>query len=889
MNNSLRTILFFVLAFVSMDGYGQSVIRGQITDRSGNAVDGASVRLIDPANNLLIDYTFSDVLGIYAFSYSGQTDSLSIEVAGFNIGTNLKTVINTTQTVNFTVNQEAFDIREVTVLGQKLWGVNDTVNYSVGAYVSENDVVIGDVLQKLPGVTVTESGEIEYRGRAINKFYIEGLDLLQGRYGIATNNIPVRNIATVQVLENHQPIRALEGVSPSDQAAINLKLRAGVRGVFTLMGMLGGGAVPDAESTPLLWENTLTAMYFTRLSQNISLYKGNNTGYDVAGELRSFTARDYFGNDDLLTVRIPSPPSIQLKRYLFNSVHAGSFNNLWLNKHKDVITVNTTYLNDHQHRTGRSRTEYFLPGGQVQVLDELIASTRTIQRIEGGVRYNSNRSERYLNSDLIVVGEWNRELGHVETEQRIPQRLTDPAFAVIDQFDLIKNNDGKGYEFHSSLGFRNAPQSLTVLNGAYPETFNGGENYSALRQQQTIRKGYWNASGSLLSIFSIMGIRVDPKASLNVEYHSLDSKLFSQTIDSNFMPIQDATMRNDLGWLHAGGSLGLGLRYEYRVLQINVDLPVIYNYLHLDDAVNSAAREDYRLLLFQPDLQWSIQPSSEMKFSGRIGINNTIGTIRSLYTGYILQDYHNLNRFDDLLPRTRNLSGTLSAEYRSLINMLFANAEASWSYKGNNTLIEQFIDGLLVVTSRIRQHNVGENFNLQGTFSKGFDLMNTMLSLEVNWGMFSSRQLRQSVLVDFDNTEIDGKITLNVRPLRGINFVYTGAWGRISSRMNDEVAFDPIRSQVNTLTFDATLFRRFGLNAAYETYYNSAAQGEKTLSFTDLGVEYRRKNTSLSLAWNNIFNTQRFLTAWYGDINAYQSVYDIRPSALLLRFRIKML
>ena len=41
-------------------------------------------------------------------------------------------------------------------------------------------------------------------------FYIEGLDLMKGHYGIATNNIDPNNIATVQVLENHQDIKALK-------------------------------------------------------------------------------------------------------------------------------------------------------------------------------------------------------------------------------------------------------------------------------------------------------------------------------------------------------------------------------------------------------------------------------------------------------------------------------------------------------------------------------------------------------------------------------------------------------------------------------------------------------------------------------------------------------
>ena len=77
----------------------------------------------------------------------------------------------------------------------------------------------------MPGIDVEKSGEIKYNGRAINKFYVEGMDMLKGRYGLATNNIAAKDIATVQVLENHQPIKALKHLQISDDVAINLKLK----------------------------------------------------------------------------------------------------------------------------------------------------------------------------------------------------------------------------------------------------------------------------------------------------------------------------------------------------------------------------------------------------------------------------------------------------------------------------------------------------------------------------------------------------------------------------------------------------------------------------------------------------------------------------------------
>ncbi len=76
----------------------------------------------------------------------------------------------------------------------------------------------------MPGITVSDAGQVSYQGKPIKNLYIEGLDLMKGHYGIATNNIDPNNIATVQVLK-HQDIKALKGLRPEEQASINLRLK----------------------------------------------------------------------------------------------------------------------------------------------------------------------------------------------------------------------------------------------------------------------------------------------------------------------------------------------------------------------------------------------------------------------------------------------------------------------------------------------------------------------------------------------------------------------------------------------------------------------------------------------------------------------------------------
>ena len=194
----------------------QTVITGKVINKSNEPVSNASVMLMTTSDSTVIAFNFSNDNGDYTLRTDRKDAEFLIMAHGFNIKRNIKKTPNKSQTVNIVVSEEALSLKEVSVKSGKIWGIRDTVNYVVDAFRDSTDVVIGDVLKKMPGIEVEESGEIKYRGKQISKFYIENVDMLQGRYGVATNNITASDIATVQVFENHQPIKALGDIKFTD-------------------------------------------------------------------------------------------------------------------------------------------------------------------------------------------------------------------------------------------------------------------------------------------------------------------------------------------------------------------------------------------------------------------------------------------------------------------------------------------------------------------------------------------------------------------------------------------------------------------------------------------------------------------------------------------------
>jgi hypothetical protein len=65
----------------------------------------------------------------------------------------------------------------------------------VNSFSKEQDRSIGDVLKRMPGIEVPD-GKILYQGKAINKYYIEGLDLLEGKYNLANDNLPYQEVSS---------------------------------------------------------------------------------------------------------------------------------------------------------------------------------------------------------------------------------------------------------------------------------------------------------------------------------------------------------------------------------------------------------------------------------------------------------------------------------------------------------------------------------------------------------------------------------------------------------------------------------------------------------------------------------------------------------------------
>lgn len=195
----MRKLITFFLLLLPYAALAQVQIQGTVVDTEGKPIHYARVMAQDPADSTVCGYAFTRSKGEYLLRIRCNIPNVILSVSSMEIEKQSILMPNRSQRVDWTVKHALHEIKSVNVYAQKLWGRGDTLSYSVAAFAKKNDFLLKDVLNKMPGINVEPSGLIRYKGRPISRFYIENMDALQGSYGIATNNIAAKDIATVQV------------------------------------------------------------------------------------------------------------------------------------------------------------------------------------------------------------------------------------------------------------------------------------------------------------------------------------------------------------------------------------------------------------------------------------------------------------------------------------------------------------------------------------------------------------------------------------------------------------------------------------------------------------------------------------------------------------------
>ena len=856
-----RLLAYMLCLIVSVSAVAQVNVSGTVVDKDSNEpLTGASV-IVKGADGKIKKYATSKGDGGFAMSLP-SVSGCRLEVSMMSFAK--KTIPLDSVSFPLTVQLEPGTtlLKEVTVKADRIREQGDTITYNVGSFAQAHDRSIGDVLKRMPGIDVANNGKIQYQGEDINKFYIEGSDLLGGKYGIATNGISHEDVGAVEVMENHQPMQVLSGISFSDKAAINLKLKNKAKATWSFHGDAGGGYSWQPDGA--IWDGELFAMAVMPNFQNITTFKTNNIGEDLSAQATDFFASRR-GTDlsRYVGLSLPGVPNLSRKRTLFNRSALVSTNALW-KLGRGEFKTQIDYSFSRITAEAANVTTYFLNDGNRVVTEDRNGVDRS-HSLSGKFIYELNQKTAFINNTLKTNIDWDNVCLGVTGSLPNDQTASLPDYYVGNDFKLIKRFNGKHLVTFIS---RNEWESL-------PQTLSVSINDGVMRQQVKDHAFYTNESATYA--FSVKGITISLEGGVKAYFRSLNTELpdmpeeipgeTTNVLNTNYLTVYATP------------------KFEYWVKRVNfsLDAPVSFAHYTFDKALANRSE-----VYFSPSLSMNWKPNNRFSMSVSGGTRRSPMDLNMIQPGYVMTDYRSFRRgVDDFYnSSSQRVSGRLS--YKHTRRGIFANAMVLQSWSHRPYTLAQQLYGDYVVYSYTSAKSDWQMLMASGKIGKTLDFMRGSANINGSFSRNESHLISENSSVNSVGTSWSAGAKINGLPLRWLSFDYRFEWA--SSRMSmNGINASWLRNMENELLLNIMPHKKWEWHISGEHYRNELIAGQfKNVFLLDTKVIYKlNKRLELSASLSNIFNQRTYNYTTYNQLTSFESQRWLRGRELLITISLR--
>lgn len=855
--------LLFILAFMiaALTSVAQVNVSGVIVeDGSNEPLTGASV-ILRNAEGKIKKYATSDANGKFAIS-TPEIKGYTLDVSMMSFAKQTVRLDSVQLPVTIVMKPSATMLKEVAVKADRIREQGDTITYNVGSFAQAQNRSIGDVLKRMPGIDVSNSGKIQYQGEDINKFYIEGSDLLGGKYGIATNGINHDDVGAVEVMENHQPMQVLSGISFSDKAAINLKLKNKAKATWTFHGDAGGGYSWQPEGA--VWDGELFAMAVMPGFQNITTFKTNNIGEDLSASVTDFFAsRRETGLSQYVSVSLPGVPNLSSKRTLFNRSALVSTNSLWKVKNGE-FKAQIDYSFNRVTAQAANITTYFLESGDRVITENRDGRDRS-HSLSGKFIYEVNQKTTFINNTLSANIDWDDVrlgvTGSLPNDQSA--KLSD--YYVANKFKMIKRFNGKHLvTFQSNNEWESLPQTLNVsLDG------------NALSQHIGDHAFYTHESAAYA--FSVKGITISLEGgikgylrSLNTELPEMPAEIPGETnnvLNTNYFTVYATP------------------KFEYWVKRVNFTLnaPVSFAHYTFDKALANRSE-----VYFSPSLSMNWKPNNRFSMTLRGGTGRSPMNLNMIQPGYIMTNYRTFKQGVDDFYNSTSQRVSANFSYKHTRRGVFANAMVMQSWSHLPYTMAQQLYGDYIVYSYADAKSDGQNLMAMASVGKTLDFMRGSANINGSFNRGESHLFSENNAVNSVSLSWSVGAKINGAPLRWLSFDYSIDFSNSQLRMNG-VKNSWLSGMENSLLINIMPHKKWEWRIMGEHYRNELTAGTyKNVFLLDTKLVYKlSKRIELSAMLNNIFNQRSYNYTTYSQLSSFESQRWLRGRELLFTISLR--
>lgn len=860
----MKTLLVFVFTIITgiLSISAQNQITGSIVQASDNSpISGANI-LIKDANGKILAYSASAPDGRFSIRLSSTSEKLYINATMISYKPYSAPLLPDGKPIVIRMEEGLLQLQEVTVKADRIRENGDTVTYYVNSFAQKQDKTIGDVLKHMPGIDVAKSGKIQYQGIDINKFYIEGNDLLGGKYGIATNGISYDDIGAVEVLENHQPMQVLRGLSFSDQAAINLKMKNKSKATLLAHGSLAGGFSGQPKGS--LWQGDIFTMMVTGKYQMITTIKGNNVGQNLSDELTEFTSDGQTEPiERYVSLATPITPNLARNRSYFNRSWMVSSSHLLKTAKGREFKAQIDYNNDRVSAQGASSTTYFLESGDKIILEDKNSLSHK-DAVTGKFVYEANEKSYFLNNTLSTDLSWNDLTLNTSGSLPNTQSASMPEYSVSNLLKVIKRfGNNKLVTFTSRNEWNSLPEKLTIDHN--------GQSYGQNIKHHSF---YTDEKASFGFVFNKVLLSLD--AGLSGYFRKLDTELFG--VDMSELVGAEA-LTTDYLRVFASPKF----EWSYKKLELTLNLPVnLYSYFF------SGVMKNRTEFFLSPSLAARFRFTPRMSLTLRGSAGRSPASLHNIHSSSILTDYRSFSSGVDDYYTSSGQTISVTFNYRNAPSGVFVMAMGSYGWnKSKFGTVQNIIDDYVFYSYK-SQPSDSRNALAYLNISKTLDFMRGAIGLKGNYRKLENSLLSQGLQTDYSNDSFSLSPFINGNISTCLNWNFRFSWEKSLLKISDM----PNRSSNNYIysgNVSVTPCTLITWTTGCEYYCNQIENGNyKNIFMLDTKLTFNiSKRLELSVAGTNLLNNKEYSYSSYGTVSQYERSSELRGREFLISIYLK--
>ena len=822
-------------------------IHGYVEDSlTHNRLANVSITLLRNGKPLKFTRTKEDGTFVFPITEKQANDKLQATFMGYK---KTKTSISSGKETIISMASTAFVLKEVQVKGSRITGRN-TISFDLTRFANERDNSLKDVLKKLPGVDIEKNGRINYNGKPINRFTVEGLDLTGGKYNQLEENIKAKDVKKAEVIEHDQPIKALQNKTFTDNVAMNIALKDSARDKLmpTLKPyMLVGHPSHIGGSINIMQIGKKKQMMYDAEYDRT----GKNLGYAL-NQLASYSNR-------LAPASLPSwisVPSLDApideERLRFNTSQKYSINHIKKNKDDAETRIEANYLRTVTRQERENMSIYDLGGEAPTVTTEHNQKTMISDAFNLQWENKVNKAEHYGNESIGLSAAQNDGLSNINDtlSQRVRIPKLDLSASIYRLFVFKKSQ----LSWRSTADYHHGVADLYVND-----------------ERNRIRTNLWHTAHAL------------------------------QWMRNRFHWTQEYRMGIDLNNIYA--------KYQERSDEIGKNNGFTEN-SHDEIGQNSLnitgkftpywqyKTETFRMS-FSPDFIWerfTYPQKTLLTISPYLYLYKKLDFRRELtiYTGYSIgtgnatnyamkqyrQSYRSWYTSSDIIPITRSLYGKLSYDYKRPIKEIFFSASVNASKNWMNTASDlRIVDGKYY-TSLYKQDSKSNNLGASLYISKGFYDLHLKTRLEGSYNYSKGEQYSSGKAISYTADNYTVKPSIDFSP-SWCAFSYEGEFSFYNSK-RQKMAKSSLFNWHQSVSATATI-SHVDLSFSLVHYHNELQEGSHLNTLLgDASAVWRMKKLRLSAELRNLFNKKNYMETIYSGISTLTDSYHLRPRELMI-------